>query len=206
MLPLSWRARSAVRGLQPPTWLNRAFLSKTRATERWIDADDTGGYSSFTGRRQYSLLVSAISMVSVAYYRERACIDVTYPYLHRPLVEFLLAIPPEQKIRPGENRSLQRRAMRGILPDQIRVRTTKQGPDEALCRAVIRQWTRLVQLGKKPMVCDRGYVDRDALLHLLTRVKHGVIDQLQPLARVLALELWLRSLQSSSLRYTTDRP
>lgn len=56
------------------------------------------------------------------------------PMADRRLVEFCLAIPPEQYLLHGESRSLVRRAMAGILPDQIRLERRRglQGADWAL--------------------------------------------------------------------------
>ena len=42
-----------------------------------------------------------------------------YPYLDRGLLEFMFAIPREQLVRPTQRRSLMRRALVGIVPDEI---------------------------------------------------------------------------------------
>lgn len=193
MLPLNVRAHRTPKGLEAPEWLNPEFAAGTKFGERLIGRMDRGGFRTPSSQRQYSLILDAISLVCPCYYRERACIEVTYPYLHRPLVEFTLAIPVNQKQRPGETRSVQRRAMQGLLPERIRLRTTKRGPDEALTRAVIRQWSSVEELLTDARVCQRGYADAPGLKQALRRVRHGQSDQLQPLGRLLALELWLRT-------------
>src|SRR5205823_2729993 len=43
----------------------------------------------------------------------------TYPFTHRPLVEYVLAIPGEELSAPGEMRSLMRRAFDGLVPPRI---------------------------------------------------------------------------------------
>ncbi|MGA7630730.1 MAG: asparagine synthase-related protein, partial [Terriglobales bacterium] len=48
-----------------------------------------------------------------------------YPYLDRDLLEFMFAIPREQLVRPTQRRSLMRRALIGIVPDEILNRKTK---------------------------------------------------------------------------------
>jgi asparagine synthase (glutamine-hydrolysing) len=193
LLPLKVRAHWTPKGLEAPEWINRQFAAATGFGERLIGRMDCGGFHTPSSQRQYSLILDAISLVCPCYYRERACIEVTYPYLHRPLVEFTLAIPVNQKQRPGETRSVQRRAMQGLLPERIRLRTTKRGPDEALTRALIRQWSRVEELLTDARVCQRGYADAPGFKQALRRVRHGQSDQLQPLGRLLALELWLRT-------------
>jgi asparagine synthase (glutamine-hydrolysing) len=47
------------------------------------------------------------------------------PTADRRLIEFCLAIPNEQFLLHGENRSLIRRAMQGILPDIVRLERRK---------------------------------------------------------------------------------
>src|SRR5690606_26481448 len=49
----------------------------------------------------------------------------TYPFAHRPLVEFVLAIPGEQLATPGVTRSLMRRAFAGLLPTRVLNRQSK---------------------------------------------------------------------------------
>ena len=55
-----------------------------------------------------------------------------YPYLDRALLEFMYAIPREQLVRPGQRRSLMRRALVGIVPDR-----TPEQETQSLCRS----WT-----------------------------------------------------------------
>ena len=51
--------------------------------------------------------------------------DIRFPYWDKEIVEFLIDIPPEQFIAGGLKRSLFRRAMKGILPETVRLRNTK---------------------------------------------------------------------------------
>lgn len=53
--------------------------------------------------------------------RRRFGVTTADPTADRRVVEFCLAIPPEQFLLGGEDRSLIRRAMRGILPDAVRL-------------------------------------------------------------------------------------
>jgi asparagine synthase (glutamine-hydrolysing) len=53
------------------------------------------------------------------------CLEARYPFFDRRLMEFCLALPAEQKLRSGWNRSLLRRAMQGILPPEVQWRNNK---------------------------------------------------------------------------------
>lgn len=51
--------------------------------------------------------------------------EVRFPFWDRDLVEFMLSVPADQKLRNGWSRSLMRRAMKGRLPDKVRLRRDK---------------------------------------------------------------------------------
>jgi asparagine synthase (glutamine-hydrolysing) len=52
-------------------------------------------------------------------------VDIRYPFYDKRLVEFCLALPPEQKIRWGWDRFVMRRAMEGVLPSAVQWREGK---------------------------------------------------------------------------------
>jgi asparagine synthase (glutamine-hydrolysing) len=52
-------------------------------------------------------------------------IDHRHPYFDRRLVEFCLALPPEQKLHRGWDRAIQRRALSPFLPKSVSERLTK---------------------------------------------------------------------------------
>lgn len=61
-----------------------------------------------------------------------------YPFYDRRLIEFCLALPPEQKLGDGWGRAVLRRAMEGMLPDEVRLRTTKGDPGKSFFNALNR--------------------------------------------------------------------
>ncbi|MBI5247977.1 MAG: asparagine synthetase B [Desulfomonile tiedjei] len=52
-------------------------------------------------------------------------VELRHPFRDTRLMEFCLALPPEQKLSQGWPRRLLRMAMAGILPDEVRWRTDK---------------------------------------------------------------------------------
>ena len=133
--------------------------------------------------------------VSLCFRQEYSSIQIAYPYLHRPLVEFLHGIPFEQLVRPGENRSLMRRAMTGILPEKIAQRKTKGRPKEAILRALSREWARLRPMFEDARVCAYGYMNAEPLLAALDRARYGAETLASPLLRTITVEIWLRALE-----------
>lgn len=51
--------------------------------------------------------------------------EAAHPFYDKRLVEYCLALPPEQSLKDGWTRLILRRAMEGILPDQVAWRVGK---------------------------------------------------------------------------------
>ena len=56
-------------------------------------------------------------------------VESRHPFLDYRLVEFAVSCPPDFKLRDGWNKSILRDAMKGILPEKVRLRKTKLGFD-----------------------------------------------------------------------------
>jgi hypothetical protein len=141
-------------------------------------------------------------------------IERRLPYLDRRLVEFCLAIPAEQKYqhlkesRKGtiRGRALQRMALTGILPEEIRqslVKVSFNGIYEERFGQHSEAYRTMFAPPAVPLLAELGYLDKDkfwtALSDTLSRsqnrediplvVSHWV-------HRVTLLEIWLQALES----------
>jgi asparagine synthase (glutamine-hydrolysing) len=183
---------------QSPTWLDVDFRRRMNIDDRMLGPSDVYGYKLPSQRDQVEGLLSVVRTVSAIYFQEYARVEITFPYLHRPFVEFMLAVPVEQKIRPNEGRWLLRRSLRELLPEKVAQRKGKKGPTAALSMAVAREWPRLKTMFDDPRVCAYGYVNRARLLSAIDRVRHGAEKFSFQLFATIALELWLRSLERRS--------
>ncbi|MGH9853093.1 MAG: asparagine synthase-related protein [Blastocatellia bacterium] len=182
-----------------PSWLDDQFVVKMNLCERHLGIPDVFGFDLPSGRDQAVGFLSVMRTIAKASYRARGGIEVSHPYLHRPLVEFLQAIPFEQRVRPGETRSLMRRALSDLLPEKILKRQGKKGPEEALFRAVARQWPQLNPIFKDARVCTGGYIGAKALQATLERVRHGCGTHSFAVIQTISLEFWLRALERRGL-------
>jgi asparagine synthase (glutamine-hydrolysing) len=123
-----------------------------------------------------------------------APVELSAPYLDRDLVEFCLGVPSDQFVRRGETRSLHRRALAGLLPPRIARRRDKQGPDEAILRAIAERWGDLQPLLEEPRVASRGWMNAAAFRRVLQEARFGKPgDYLPALLPSLALEVWMRA-------------
>jgi asparagine synthase (glutamine-hydrolysing) len=137
-------------------------------------------------------LRSVSAHVGWFYQFERLGFQMSHPYLHRPLVEFCLGIPNDQFVRVDETRSLQRRALRDLLPPGISSRYTKVGPDEAILRGFRREWSTLETLVEDSRACAMGLADQKLVHTALERASAGFAPFNMDLVRFLEVEIWLR--------------
>ncbi|HEU4770157.1 MAG TPA: asparagine synthase-related protein, partial [Pyrinomonadaceae bacterium] len=191
LLPQSLRARFD--STNPSTLIHPKFARRARVNN---ENSRPWRFSLPSDRIQAVMLSVAIQAVASCYYRDRVVTEYRFPFLHRPLVEFLLAIPIDQKIRPTENRSLQRRALKHLLPETILKRQSKRWPTEALCRTLANNWREVEWLFQEPRVCEYGFVDATAFAAAAKRVRHGLQNVAGELSLILSIELWLRALES----------
>jgi asparagine synthase (glutamine-hydrolysing) len=124
--------------------------------------------------------------------------DTLYPYLDRMLLEFLFAVPREQVIRPGQRRSLMRRALLGIVPDELLNRKRKAYVVRSPMAALSRAWPTLTASGPQMISTAMGIIDPRCFSEALTRGRQGQQIPLVLLARTLALEAWLQTLQRNT--------
>jgi asparagine synthase (glutamine-hydrolysing) len=118
--------------------------------------------------------------------------EVRYPLLYRPLVEFMYALPPEQQIQPGLTRSLQRRALAGILPEKTRMRRDKKGPDESVFRGLRLNSSMRTLLTDKPEIVQRGFVDERPWREAVQLASFGHVAAIRSFLSTTSLEMWLQ--------------
>lgn len=116
-----------------------------------------------------------------------------YPYLDRDLLEFLFAIPPDQLLRPGQRRSLMRRALKGIVPEELLHRKRKGFVIRGPLKAIASEQARLSAIAEEMLSSALGITDSASLIETLRDVGSGGTVALPSIVRVFAIEHWLRN-------------
>jgi asparagine synthase (glutamine-hydrolysing) len=124
-------------------------------------------------------------------YLDKVC-DIRYPFLHRPLVELVLATPWGAKEPPGEPKALLRRAMRGILPENIRRRSQDVSTGHAVYTGLRKEWHVLDQVVGSSLLVELGIVNRERLQYALHMARQGHAPHLGGLLSTLTLDAWLQ--------------
>jgi asparagine synthase (glutamine-hydrolysing) len=122
-----------------------------------------------------------------------------YPYLDRDLLEFLFAIPREQLVRPTQRRSLMRRALAGIVPNEILNKKGKAFVARAPLIGISRGWPHLAEMTQNMMSASFGIVDPGRISNALHRARRGEEISTITLMRTIFLEEWIRDLHTSRI-------
>lgn len=121
--------------------------------------------------------------------------EYRYPYLDRDLVDFLFRIPREQLVRPGRRRSLMRRALRSIVPDEILERRRKAFRLRGPVTLIQSSQDQIRTLFSKSIAVDQGWIDRDRFSLALDMVVTGKDAKwMRAISRAIAFELWLQNI------------
>lgn len=118
-------------------------------------------------------------------------VEARVPFLDHRLVSFVLGLPADWKLRGPWNKFVLREAMRGKIPESVRVRVDKMGfPTPA------RQWFRdrlcdpMLDLLHSRAVRERGIYNVPSIVRDLARHRAGDIDVAVELFRVAQFEIW----------------
>ena len=120
-------------------------------------------------------------------------IENRHPFWDRRLVEFCLALPPEQKLHQSWPRWILRRAMTGILPDEIQWRVGKSNLSANFRRSLLEfERERLEEMFANDLEVIEAYVDAPTLQEAYQR---GDANMIWP---AVILALWLPQVSLSS--------
>jgi asparagine synthase (glutamine-hydrolysing) len=124
----------------------------------------------------------------------RPTFEKRYPFLDREFLAFCYAVPREQFVRPHQRRSLLRRAMAGIVPDEILDRKRKAFVLRRLTTAISAAIQGVAESGGEFLSADLGIIEPALLLDTMHAAARGENVPLVPLARILDFERWLQNL------------
>lgn len=121
-------------------------------------------------------------------------LEARVPFLDHHLVERTLSLPPGQIINQGNTKYILREALKGVLPEKIRVRQDKMGfvtPWDKWFKTVkIRQFTRDILHSAE--FKNRNILDQAKCLNDFERFMNGKICIPKETWKWLNLELWFR--------------
>jgi asparagine synthase (glutamine-hydrolysing) len=120
-------------------------------------------------------------------------VEGRYPFFDKRLVEFCLALPPEQKISRGWTRMILRRAMEEVLPKEVQWRDGKSDLSANFNRGLLTADRELVEdvIMKDPQAIE-PYVDVAALRQAYARcLSRPTNRDTMMVWKAVSLALWL---------------
>jgi len=202
-LPLVWEA---IRGFFPLAfvgvpknlslvpWLHPGFVRRNRAALCGypLRVKLFGSLPSF--QDQIDKLDANRRFVAYCDLRSQPLREVRYPYYDRDFLEFMFAIPREQIVRVGQRRSLMKRALVGIVPDELLKRRRKAFAPQEPKRASPTKWPGLGETRRDFVSISAGIIDPNPFLEALQKGWSDGQVPIESLKRTLFLEFWLRHL------------
>lgn len=179
---------------RPVAWLKPAFVKRNR--------EALTGYENrielFGSLPSFQENVGTLNGLR----RQLACSELSsepprekrYPYLDLGLLEFLYAIPREQLVRPGQRRSLMRRALIGIVPNELLNRKRKAFVARGPRVVMAEELPHLLEIGQHLVTSSLGIADSTGFVQALHRIRQGADVPMVTLMRTLGIEIWLRNL------------
>ena len=196
----AWRV---VRRRNEPAWMANtpikpAFAQRVGLAERVETLQGNGRASARSAREEHwhgltsallPYLLEAADKAAAAF-----SLEARYPFFDRRLMEFCLALPPEQKLHHGWTRVVMRRAMADILPEEVRWRVGKANLSPNFTRRLLEYDRRILDdvIMNDPQVIE-DYVDISALREVYRRyTSQPTPDDAITVYSAVMLALWLR--------------
>jgi asparagine synthase (glutamine-hydrolysing) len=187
-----------------PAWramLKPDFLQRTGLTERYRAWQQAEAASTCSERlMHHRQLTSGVQPFALEVFDKTAAafaLELRYPFWDKRLVEFCLALPPEQKLHQGWSRMVLRRAMAGILPVEVQWRPTKMDFLPSFCHGLLTfERERLDDIILRDPTTIEDYVDipslREAYQRFVSRQPRRKPQEVLAIWRAVSLALWLR--------------
>jgi len=119
-------------------------------------------------------------------------IEARVPFLHKPFFEFVASLPLDRKLRGGWTKYIFRRAVSGILPEEIRLRRRKIGfetPEKRWIEGDLRERLQAF-FADSDLLASKFYCP--ATVRNLLRKPSLTVQETSLLWRVLNIEMWYR--------------
>jgi asparagine synthase (glutamine-hydrolysing) len=202
----AWRALRKLRGRGDgrPPWddgdnvIKPDFAGRIGLTERYLALEAERSRTARTEREDHLRHVD--SGMNSLYFEEddktAAAFSVRfrYPFYDKRVVEFCLALPPDQKRKRGWDRVILRRAMDGLLPKEVQWRPGKTDLSPTFDRGLLKYRRELME----EVIFDSSetieeYVDVPSLRDMYRRfASRGEGEESTIIWGAVTLAVWLR--------------
>lgn len=183
-----------------PEWMDPDFLHRTHLKARFKDRiRGLQGYPLSSQHNTNIIRFASDRPFTVGkYIAEPLGIDFRHPFMDRQLINFALQLPHHIKRQPLFKYIL-RRAVKGILPDTVRLRTSKTNFSHFRRKGLTKEADALDEMRRNPVLAQLGFVNLKQWEEALTKFRFGILEPwnaLRPPTYIdspLSVEVWLRT-------------
>ena len=199
--PFLRRIRAKTQADNYPRWYSQPF--RKRAMDRaTVQTALQGKFASKHAEECYGHAQSKYHL-NVLEGSNKMCalygLEPAYPFMDRDLISFVMAIPGEVVNWQGVPKGLFREAMKGVLPEAIRLRRWKADFTEFVNAGTAHEYHEIQSYFESScLAIEFGYVDGDAVKQALEKMKPRVQNPNSDavptwrVAALVSLELWLQ--------------
>ena len=162
--------------------------------DEYGDRPSVGGVGSARIRRELASGLTTARHAMLRHVAQRCGVELRFPFLDPEVVGLLTSLPATDRFRGGFGKHLLRRAMAGLVPQEVLLRRTVTHFTGLLDRG-LREMERgkAEELLHQPLSARLGWVDAARLRRGWERYLAGEDRLRKPLADFLCVEAWLRA-------------
>ena len=184
-------------GSETPSWISPDLRQRTSLDQRLSERPKRRFRHRAHQALYESMVVRCEPLRALAWFDRRAGalgLEARHPFLDRRVLELVLAFPPGELFRAEPSKPLLRRAMAGVLPEKIRLRSDKTSLASAIDRQLRDKEAAIVEkLLADPILGELGFVDSKALRLDYRRYRTSrPTARLRTVMNAITLESWLR--------------
>jgi asparagine synthase (glutamine-hydrolysing) len=191
LLPRWVRDHGGKPSFRPPPWIRRGFATRYGIASRLPVMMNGAGAWGHKFDANVALQLDGLGFAQTDAIDTPTC-EIRYPFLYRPLVDFSLTLPRQLIMQPYARKWVLRAAMKGVLPDTVRLRTGKGGGGTRLRWALTHRREVVDNLVTSPILADLGCIRPRVLARAIESIRAGKPRSTLDLFSVLSLEMWLR--------------
>jgi asparagine synthetase B (glutamine-hydrolysing) len=180
-------------------WIRKDFAQRTGLALRQMDVAEHFGLWLPTRRSYIAGVLTMANNLAKYPSATETLEEARYPFLDQDFLEFVLSIPAEQMLRPGERRSLMRRSLAGIVPQEILSRRTKQVGQRTPMLVLEKSWDELQNIFQTSLSSRLGFIHEAPMLKTINDTRAGKDTAMVRVLWTISLEYWLRDLAAREL-------
>jgi asparagine synthase (glutamine-hydrolysing) len=188
------------RGNGFPPWINVACLKKAGVDERLRTTTHSKIFPTYSQQQIYNMFLYGwnrnIALDMLDRFGSHFGTESRYPFFDRRLVEFLFALPEEQRWKNEWTKTVLRHAMDGMLPDSVRIRKDKAEFSSTIdLEFKNRQLHKMEKIFQSSALAAQEIVHSNRLQQLFNDYQRGIaLDEARSYIETLVwLELWYRT-------------